>query len=494
LINSTFYSGVEAPIRGIAQAADQLAGTNFDASVKAYGETFGVKVPIEQHPGTGGWLGQQIGGAVGSLVPLIITHRAIERSLPASLSEQSAGHELLRQSSTKTTLGLASQEARSLGATGFAYGVLQPGDEQAIGTNKFYEDRLTNGVRNLLAFGALGYTTPLAEAKLGALAATLERSSLESVVKSPLAAAFRTTLPGMIGGIPSGIATAEFDAWKNNCAADMTGNIIAAGIIGGAFGTLKAPAQLRKDFGVVPRESFDASSTRTEFTQPQIAPSEIVSPIDRAASPETKVSQLRALSLQNEPAVRHFMQCVDDHFGSVSSLSFKRPEVIKAKSVRPEILKERPWYEIEHIRDTFRFRTVVDDLRTAPEMVKQLKSSQFEVVQCDTEKIINPKQLGWRALNIDLRAPNGQLIEWQIVTPEMNNASKAGLHDFYKTARELDPALLSYKDRLELRRHIHDSRRQTDSAWAAYLTRMNLSSTELNDILADVQRHIGSRS
>lgn len=58
------------------------------------------------------------------------------------------------------------------------------------------------------------------------------------------------------------------------------------------------------------------------------------------------------------------------------------------------------------------------------------------------DKLIKPKGRGWRMAAIDLRAPNGQLLEYQILPLEMNEAGKIE-HQMYKQWRGKDVSSLT---------------------------------------------------
>lgn len=80
-----------------------------------------------------------------------------------------------------------------------------------------------------------------------------------------------------------------------------------------------------------------------------------------------------------------------------------------------------------------------------PNIVKQLKESGFEIVKLDLDKLIKPKGRGWRMAAIDLRAPNGQLLEYQVLPREVNEAGKAE-HRMYKEWRGKDVSSLTPED------------------------------------------------
>lgn len=132
---------------------------------------------------------------------------------------------------------------------------------------------------------------------------------------------------------------------------------------------------------------------------------DIVNPINRSASTEEKIAQLRALSEENKPLVEGFLKEIDTKFGTKSEISFKAPEDIADKAKRPSIKETKEWFDVEHVRDALRFKTPLDNLNELPKIVEKLKESGFEVIKLDLDMLLNPKGRGWRIAAIDLRAP-----------------------------------------------------------------------------------------
>lgn len=169
---------------------------------------------------------------------------------------------------------------------------------------------------------------------------------------------------------------------------------------------------------------------------------DIVNPIDRTATAEQKVAQLMALTEENKPLVEKLLAGIDTKYGTRSQISIKEPQDIIDKARRPSIKETKDWFDVEHVRDSFRFKTPVENLRDLPNIVKELRESGFEIVKLDLDKLIKPKGRGWRMAAIDLRAPNGQLLEYQILPLEMNEAGKIE-HRMYKQWRGKDVSSLT---------------------------------------------------
>ncbi|MBZ0189840.1 MAG: hypothetical protein K8F91_26580 [Candidatus Obscuribacterales bacterium] len=209
---------------------------------------------------------------------------------------------------------------------------------------------------------------------------------------------------------------------------------------------------------------------------------EVVNPIDRTASAEQKVAQLMALSEQNKPLVERFLKNIDTKFDTKSEISVKTPQDILDKAKRPAIKEAKEWFDVEHVRDSLRFKTPVDNLKDLPKIVKHLLDSGFEVVNLDLDKLIKPKGRGWRMAAIDLKAPNGQILEYQLLPTEMNAAGKIE-HQMYKQWRSKDVSKLSPAE-LNQKREVDAAAADlyTD-AWESYLKRSGQTQETIKEII-----------
>jgi hypothetical protein len=211
---------------------------------------------------------------------------------------------------------------------------------------------------------------------------------------------------------------------------------------------------------------------------------DIFSPIDRHASTGEKISQLQTLSVENQPLVEKFLKRIDTELGTKSELDFKEPAEIENKANRPAIKETKEWFDIEHVRDAIRFRTPVDNLNELPKIVKALKESGFEIVNPDFGKLLSPKGRGWRMAAIDLRAPNGQIIEYQILPKELNDAGKIE-HATFEEWRGRDSATLSREEKIARERADRDAAKFYRNAWDSYLKRTGQTEETIKRIIAD---------
>jgi len=168
----------------------------------------------------------------------------------------------------------------------------------------------------------------------------------------------------------------------------------------------------------------------------------IVNPIDPNATPNEKVRQLNALTEENRPVVQDLMDKIDGEVGTTSGSNKKADDKIIEKSLRPSILDEKPWYRAEHIRDSFRFKTVLDSIDQLPKAVailrQELDRIGGEIIKADLEKMVSPKEFGWRIAVFDLKMPNGQLVEYYLPLKRMEEAKKNGGHQIFESVRNLE--------------------------------------------------------
>ncbi len=234
---------------------------------------------------------------------------------------------------------------------------------------------------------------------------------------------------------------------------------------------------------LTPEELKERGITKT--TVEHMKPEDIVNPIDRNASPEEKIRQLQKLSAENQPLIEDFKNQVDSKYGSFSYGEPKKPQDILDKPQRQEVREKYPWFEIEHVRDSQRFTTVVDNLDALPAIAKDLKESGFQVIDAPISKM-EPNKRGWRMMPFDLRAPNGQLIEYQVLFKEMAEAGRV-THPIHKKWRGSESSELSKSDKILKQTDFVTARDTCNAAWDAYLKRTGQNAEHIRTILEQVQ-------
>ena len=218
----------------------------------------------------------------------------------------------------------------------------------------------------------------------------------------------------------------------------------------------------------------------------------IRNPIDPNASMSDKVEQLRKLSLENEKLVKATAEELHKLFGSdiikpEKLWGFKDPKDIELKAQREEILLKKPWHSVEHIRDAIRFRTVVNDLKDIPKIIEELKSRGFEIIKPEPEKLSNPRDTRLRMAPFDLRAPNGQIIEYYILPKESLEAMDGGHHAIYKKWRERPVDTLTPQEKIERDADLLRMRNMGDDAWEKYKERTGQTQADVDAVVKRVQ-------
>lgn len=216
----------------------------------------------------------------------------------------------------------------------------------------------------------------------------------------------------------------------------------------------------------------------------------IVNPIDGSASREEKVRQLQELSKENEPIVQKFLDEIDRKYGTESNFNHKSAENIAAKAKRPSILSQKPWHDVEHIRDSFRFKTILSDLEALPKIAEDLRESGITVVKVDTDKQLQPGPWGWRIAVFDLRMQNGQLVEYYCPVKELEQAKKDGNHKIFENWRTKDISQMSPKELDELYDAQEESSKKYDDAWKDYLDRTKQKPERVKELLEKTRENL----
>ena len=208
-------------------------------------------------------------------------------------------------------------------------------------------------------------------------------------------------------------------------------------------------------------------------------PSLLSNPIDITKTQSEKADALRSLSEENKIIIDKFLENVDDQLGTKSGSSFKTKEGIIAKANRPSIQREKPGFDVEHVRDSFRFKTVINSLDQLKDILNLIQDSPFEIVKIDFEKLFNPKEWGWRIPAIDLRMPNGQIVEYYFPIDEIEKAKKNGNHSLFEKWRNVDLYNASNEELKEYNDDAAISNNNYQKAWEDYLKREGLSEIAL---------------
>jgi hypothetical protein len=220
--------------------------------------------------------------------------------------------------------------------------------------------------------------------------------------------------------------------------------------------------------------------------------STIVNPIDPNASNEEKLRQLHALTEENRPIVAAFMTGIDNAFGTESKSNEKDPDKIVEKGSRPEVLARKPWHRIEHVRDTFRFKTILQDYDELPAIIEKVKQAGFQIIKADVAKVLNPGDWGWRIASFDLRMPNGQLVEYYLPIRELSDKNKEVCHPLFEKWRNRKQSELTPAEVAERAADIAKSNEIYEGAWRAFLDRSGASESAISASLNKAVDSAGS--
>lgn len=213
---------------------------------------------------------------------------------------------------------------------------------------------------------------------------------------------------------------------------------------------------------------------------------EAVNPIDPHATAAEKLAQIHALTAENRPTIDGFLSKLDSELGTQSKSSVKSDAMILAKAARPSILKDRPWHDVEHVRDTLRFKTVVNSVDDLPAIAKKIAEQGWEVVKVDTAKMLQPKEWGWRFVALDLRMPNGQIVEHYMPLREMEAVKKQN-HVLFEKWRNVDTWTMTPEQNAEYFADLKKSRASYDAAFQAAMSRSGLDESAVRASLASFE-------
>ena len=142
--------------------------------------------------------------------------------------------------------------------------------------------------------------------------------------------------------------------------------------------------------------------------------------IKHSDTPDEKVAVLVGLTKVNQPIIDKAIAEIDKMYGTQSSSDVKKTDRIKSKAARPSVLAAKPWFGVEYIRDSLRFKSVVNTFADTKAIVDHLEASgEFKVLKYDADKLTAPKEWGWRVLPIDFRMKNGQMVEYYMVSKDI---------------------------------------------------------------------------
>jgi len=175
------------------------------------------------------------------------------------------------------------------------------------------------------------------------------------------------------------------------------------------------------------------------------------------------ISYLDALRAKSLPEVQRIADELLNNYRLVSQVNQKGSRTAIEKCRRAATLNKYPWFNLSHIRDYLRFRTLLNEASDFEEVIRyfdHLQSQQrISIVKIDFDKLFRPGAFGWRMIAIDIRIPStDMLVEHYMTFRDMIEVNEAWLHKVYEAWRSASPDDLTLEDARVFRRDARFSR------------------------------------
>jgi hypothetical protein len=235
---SLAYSAAEAPARGGAQLVDQIFGTGIDDTIQSNLAQIGIHKPEEARYGTAAWSAEQLGSAIGMVVPMWLSRKVMVDGVEKALVKVGASEGHFAQLAAMDDKAL--REAKLSARTGLFYGAVLSPTENKENSSDFWAGRAKQSINGFATFGTMGYSSSLTGSLLGRAADSLESTALP--FKSPLQTALHSNLVhGAISGVPGGAIQAQINAMESGkplpSLQDLKENIVSMTMAGGVMGS-----------------------------------------------------------------------------------------------------------------------------------------------------------------------------------------------------------------------------------------------------------------
>jgi hypothetical protein len=226
-VHSALYSAVQEPISGVTQMVDEFAGQYI--GTKLLPKVQFMDAPVQAKFGSVDWHAQQVGSAVGMLVPFLLVGKGVKGVLGTSAMTAEEASLMSR----KAVFGMSMKEA---GLTGFTYdAAFRPSDSKNEGVGQFLMDRGKQGLIGAGTFMTLTGTS-LGLSRFAGSAA-VEKSALVPLLKNPIAS-------GIISGVPAGLFTAEANSLNKTghlaSGTEVGQSVYGMSLMGAGFGAVHA--------------------------------------------------------------------------------------------------------------------------------------------------------------------------------------------------------------------------------------------------------------
>lgn len=217
----------------------------------------------------------------------------------------------------------------------------------------------------------------------------------------------------------------------------------------------------------------------------------IRNPIDFDGSDDDKVKALGVLSDTNQPILNKVTRAIDKKLGSKTSVNRKLPDRIVEKANRPATAKKDPWFGIEHVRDSLRFRTSIKLFEDVEEIYKILVArGDIEFVKVDLAKMFQPKAWGWRFAAVDLAMPNKQIVEYYQSFKEMIDVNDDIGHELFEKWRNASEEE-TMREAVQFRKDLEASSEAYTDVWNKKLRELKLNEISAKVLWQEIRGRIG---
>lgn len=231
--HSALYSAVQSPLDGVTQMADRVFDTSLLPSVQL------VEPPRQSEFGSAEWHAQQVGGAVGMVLPYMVAVKATR----AAFAEAGVKTEARLGVGNVSLLSKSGGVAVAEGATsGCLYEFFGRASDPTHG-DSFWASRAKHAIGGALTFGTLSAAT----VGIKSLASAFASPTVESLAKTAgeIVVSKGRTVAGNVGtaalaGIPAGVVSAESESLlskgQHASVKELAESAYTMGVVGGALG------------------------------------------------------------------------------------------------------------------------------------------------------------------------------------------------------------------------------------------------------------------
>lgn len=296
--HSALYSAVQSPLDGVTQMADRVFDTSLLPAVQL------IEAPKQSEFGSATWHAQQVGGAVGMVLPYMVAAKAtraafVEAGLKAEATMGVGNISLLSKS----------------GAVAVAEGAVSGGLYEFLGRasdpthgDSFWESRVKHAAAGALTFGTLSAGTVGIKSLVSSFASptveSLSKTAGEIVVSKGKTVATNVGTAAL-AGVPAGVVSAESESLLSKghhaSAKELVESAYTMAFVGGALGALHSFGGKHKGRAVEIELKTEAKEANALTSDAKVAPSNVAEVRDVTESLEAgarKAPKLEMLSMR----------------------------------------------------------------------------------------------------------------------------------------------------------------------------------------------------